>query len=127
AAILSPMRVNSSNHAVSSLATFERAADAMHLVDFDSGPGSSAEGNKQAHGPAVVARKIEEGGVVFAADHILLPVSHLAARVAIACCSSSDDWIIRLFWVGAGSGAARPTPPLRREWSLAASAAAPSC
>jgi hypothetical protein len=53
-------------------ATFERAADAMHLVDFDSSPGSSAQANEQAHGPAVIGRKIEEGGIVFATDHVLL-------------------------------------------------------
>ncbi len=60
--------------------TFERASDAMNLVDFDAGPGGSAQANEEAHGPAVVGRKIKEGGVVFAADHVLLPVSRVGAQ-----------------------------------------------
>src|SRR5262249_30823202 len=48
---------------------FERASNAIDLVDLDTGPGRSAQANEQAHGPAVVGGKIEEGGVVFAADH----------------------------------------------------------
>src|SRR5262245_55696824 len=50
----------------------ERAPDAMHLVDLDTGPRRGAEANEQAHGPAVVVGKIKERGVVFAANHLLL-------------------------------------------------------
>ena len=52
----------------------ERAPDAMHLVDLDTGPWRGAEANEQAHGPAVVGGKIKERGVVFAANHLLLLV-----------------------------------------------------
>src|SRR5215813_10664812 len=55
-------------------ATFERTADTMHLVDFDACPRRSAKTNEQAHGPAVIGRKIKEGGVVLAADHVYSPV-----------------------------------------------------
>src|SRR5262245_35196559 len=48
---------------------FERASDAINFVDFDAGPGGGAQANEQAHGPAVVGRKIKEGGVGIAADH----------------------------------------------------------
>src|SRR5262249_8136176 len=45
------------------------APDAVHFVDLDAGPGSGTEADKQPHGPAVIVRKIEEGRIVFAADH----------------------------------------------------------
>ena len=48
----------------------ERASDAVHFVDLDAGPGSGTEADKQPHGPTVIVRKIEEGRIVFAADHI---------------------------------------------------------
>ena len=48
---------------------FERAADAVHLVDLDAGPWRGGEADQQAHRPAVVGREVEECGVVFAADH----------------------------------------------------------
>src|SRR5262249_49877189 len=48
---------------------FERASDAINLVDFDTGPGRGAQANEQAHGPAIVGGKVKEGGVVFAAYH----------------------------------------------------------
>src|SRR5215211_5064579 len=61
-------------------AIFERASDAMHLVDLDTGPGRGAQANEQAHGPAVVGGKIKESGVFFAADHMLLPLSRRPPR-----------------------------------------------
>jgi hypothetical protein len=48
---------------------FERASNAIDLVDLDTGPGRSAQANEQAHGPAVIGGKIKEGGIIFAADH----------------------------------------------------------
>src|SRR5262245_2679892 len=54
---------------------FERASDAINLVDFDTGPGRGAQANEQAHGPAIVGGKVKEGGVVFAADHGEVSVS----------------------------------------------------
>src|SRR5262249_36935911 len=48
---------------------FERASDAIDLVNLDTGPGRGAQANEQAHGPAVVGGKVKEGRVVFAADH----------------------------------------------------------
>ena len=48
---------------------FERAADAMHLVDFDAGPWRAGQADEQAHRPAIVGGEVEEGRVVFAADH----------------------------------------------------------
>src|SRR5262249_10855589 len=48
---------------------FERASNAIDLVNLDTGPRRRAQANEQAHGPAVVGGKIEEGGVIFAADH----------------------------------------------------------
>src|SRR5262245_63469984 len=75
-------------------ATFERTADTMHLVDFDACPRRSAKTNEQAHGPAVIGRKIKEGGVVFAADHVLLPCRRACAPAsALHPPRSTDDWI----------------------------------
>src|SRR5215471_20286373 len=48
---------------------FERASDAIDLVNLDTGPGRGAQANEQAHGPAVVGGKVKEGGIIFAADH----------------------------------------------------------
>ena len=47
----------------------ERAADPMHLVDLDAGPGRGGQADEQPHRPAIVVGEIEEGGIVFAADH----------------------------------------------------------
>ena len=50
-------------------AILERAADAVHLVDLDPGPRRGREANEQPHRPAIIVGEIQEGGVVFAADH----------------------------------------------------------
>ena len=47
----------------------ERAPDPVHLVDLDAGPRRGGQADEQAHRPAVVVGEIEEGGVVFTADH----------------------------------------------------------
>src|SRR5262249_23676788 len=63
---------------------FERASDAINFVDLDTDPGRGAQANEQAHGPAVVGRKIKEGGVVFAADHMLLLVRGERAEAVVS-------------------------------------------
>src|SRR5262249_17107619 len=73
---------------------FERASDAINFVDLDTDPGRGAQANEQAHGPAVVGRKIKEGGVVFAADHVLLPCRRACGPAsALHPPRSTDDWI----------------------------------
>src|SRR5262249_9429068 len=63
-------------------AAFERASDPMHLVDLDAGPWRAAQADEQPHRPAVVVGEVEEGGVVFAADHDLLPELFSLCRFA---------------------------------------------
>src|SRR5262245_50128763 len=63
---------------------FERASDAINFVDFDAGPGGGAQANEQAHGPAVIGRKVKEGRVVFAADHVLLLVRDERAEAVVS-------------------------------------------
>src|SRR6476660_6045759 len=48
------------------------ASHAMHFVDLDPRPRRGPETDQEAHGPAIVGREIEEGRVVFAADHVSL-------------------------------------------------------
>src|SRR5262245_20262687 len=50
-------------------AALERAANAMHLVDLDAHPRRAREADQEPHRPAIVVGEIQEGGVVFAADH----------------------------------------------------------
>src|SRR5262249_29922310 len=88
-------------------ATFERTADTMHLVDFDACPRRSAKTNEQAHGPAVIGRKIKEGGVVFAPEHFsLLSRRPAAPAPALHPPRSTDDWL------SASSGGGEGAPAL---------------
>jgi hypothetical protein len=42
----------------------ERTADPVDLIDFDAGPRRCGQADQKSHRPAVIARKIEEGGIV---------------------------------------------------------------
>jgi len=80
-------------------AIFERTSDAMHFVDFDTGPGRSAQANEETHRPAVVGGKIKKGGILFAADHGGAPGYHSSlahtGRQPLHARSASNDRIIR--------------------------------
>src|SRR5438270_427985 len=70
-----------------------------NLVDLDPGPRSRTEANEQAHGPAVIGGKVEEGRVVSASDHVHTGVSRrmvtrrLLRHVAVVCDRQHDNLV----------------------------------
>src|SRR5262249_34741501 len=121
-------------------AIFERASDAIDLVDLDTGPGRGAQANEQAHGPAVVGGKVKESRVVFAADHVLLLIQGERAEAACpgrGAVRSEAEWCAadpRSFHsaavpdqqcTAARCSVSSLTPASRRGWGRGPSGAAP--
>ena len=56
------------------------AADAVDLVDLGAAPRCGGQAQQQPHRPAVVAREIDEGRVVFAVAHVSSVIAGLSRR-----------------------------------------------
>jgi hypothetical protein len=47
----------------------ERAADPVDLVDLRAAPRRARQAQQEPHRPAIVGRKVDEGGIVLACGH----------------------------------------------------------